>query len=325
MKRVLVGLLVIFSLVIAMSAYSRAQCPGAFMVTAGSAPSDRLVRLAVDFGDPSSIPFGVVCSRSMQPGESRFTVPIYAYNLHEGIQFLEFAVESNESLGVYNADGAFGMAAISVSRTSAGWRMNLSLQSSGPCCSPARVGSVEIVRVLGNDPVWIDLKPNSATGKMYALDLYGQPHDAFAPRHGGFIGQSFLYSCQEPMCEEPSAPVSGFKAEMGPSCSVKLTWTGGGGNRTMIRCRMDQYPADPGDGTLVVEIPNTSGESGFFYHTGIQNLKTYYYKAFSITRDASDNIVKTSFVECSSLDTVTTRCEIAVRPASWGAIKSLYQ
>jgi hypothetical protein len=325
MKRALVGLFVIFSLVTAMSGPSHAQCYGSLMLATDYLQVDRLVRLAIDFGDPSAIPFGVVCSRSMLPGETRFTVPIYAYNLHEGIQFLEFSVESNESLGVYCTGGCFGMAATSVTRTSAGWRMNLSLQSSGPCCAPARVGSVEVVRVHGSDPIWIDLKPNSQTGKMYALDLYGRPHNAFAPRHGGFIGQNFLYSCQQPICDEPSASVTDFKAEMGPSCSVKLTWTGGGGNRTMIRCRTDQYPADYQDGSLVVEVPSTSGESGFFYQTGIQNQVTYYYKAFSLTRDAGDNIIKTSFVECSSVDTVTTSCAISIKSVSWGAIKSLYQ
>lgn len=325
MKRALVGMFVIFSLVSAMSGPSRAQCYGSLMLVTDYLQIDRLVRLAVDFGDPSSIPSGVVCSRSMLPGENHFTVPIYAYNLHEGIQFLEFAVESNESLSVYNPDGCFSMAASSVSRTPAGWRMDLSLQSSGPCCAPARVGSVQVVRVLGSDPIWIDLKPNGQTGKMYALDLYGQPHNAFAPRHGGFIGQNFLYACQQPMCEEPSAPVSDFKAEMGPSCSVKLTWTGGGGNRTMIRCRTDQYPTDYEDGQLVVETPSTPGERGFYFQTGMQNLATLYYKVFSLTRDAADNIIKGSFVECSSVDTVFTRCEISVRSVSWGAIKSLYQ
>jgi hypothetical protein len=325
MKRALVGLLVVFSIVTAMSGSSRAQCYGTLMLGADYVQIDRLVRLAIDFGDPSSIPFGVVCSRSMQLGETHFTVPIYAYNLHEGIQYLEFAVESNESLGVYNADGAFGMASTAVSRTSEGWRMNLSLQSSGPCCAPARLGSVEVVRVLGSDPIWIDLEPNSQTGKMYALDIYGQPHSAFAPRHGGYIGQSFLYACQPPLCEEPSAPVTDFNAVMGPSCSIKLTWTGGGGNRTMIRYRLDRYPTDYTDGTLVIEVPSSPGENSFFFQTGLENQRKYYYKAFSITRDASNSIVKSSFVECSSVDTLTATCEIAVRPVSWGAIKNLYQ
>ena len=123
MKRVLLHLFIIFSIATAMSTAVRAQCYGSLMLASDYFQSDRLVRLAVHFGDPSSIPSDIVCSRSMLPGDTRFEVPIYAYNLHEGIQYLEFAVESNDSLGVYIPDGCFSMVASSKCYCGGRWRM----------------------------------------------------------------------------------------------------------------------------------------------------------------------------------------------------------
>jgi hypothetical protein len=325
MKRALAYLFIIFSVGAAMSATSYAQCYSSMMLATDYFQYDHLVRLAVHFGDPSSIPSDVVCCRSMLPGDTHFEVPIYAYNLHEGIQYLEFGVESNESLGVFIPDGCFSMVASAKSRVGDRWRMDLALQSVAPCCGPVHVGSVEVERVVVLDPVWIDLRPNGQTGKMYAIDAYGQPFNVLSPRHGGYIGQKYLYACQPPICEEPNSPVLNFIAEKAPACAVKLSWTAGSGNRTMIRYRLDQYPTGYQDGQLAVEVPSSPGQSQFYYHTGIPNQKTVYYKAFSLTRDASDNVVRNSIVECSSADTTYTQCEIAVKPVSWGAIKNLYR
>jgi hypothetical protein len=325
MKKAILGLFIIFSIATAMSATSHGQCYSSLMLAADYFEFDHLVRLAVHFGNPSSIPSDIVCSRSMLPGDTRFEVPIYAYNLDEGIQYLEFSVESNESLGVFIPDGCFSMVASCKCHCGGRWRMDLSLQSTGPCCGPVQVGAVEIVRIAGFDPIWIDMKPNSQTGKMYALDAYGHPHNAFSPRHGGFIGQKYLYACQEPICEEPNSPVLDFKAEQAPGCAVKLAWTAGSGNRTMIRFRTDQFPTGYEDGQLVVEVPSTPGQNQFYFHTGMPNQTMVYYKAFALTRDASDNIIRNSFIECSSSDTTHVRCEIAVKPVSWGAIKNLYR
>jgi len=325
MKRIVAHVFFVCAMTMAMSGLPRAQCERAMLLASGYLESDNLVRLAVHFGDPSSVPGDIVCSRSMLPGDTRFEVPICAYNLDRGIQYLEFSVESNESLGVFIPDGCFGMVSSSKSYSAGRWHMDLALQSGAPCCGPVDVGAVEIVRAHGSDPIWIDLKPNGQSGKMYALDAVGEQLSVFPPMHGGFIGQRYLYACQEPICEEPNAPVTGFVAEKSPGCAVKLSWTAGSGNRTMVRYRTDMYPTGPSDGELAVETTSVAGETQFFFHTGIANLTRVYYKAFSLTRDAGDNIVRESFVECSSMDTTQVKCEIAVKPASWGAIKSLYR
>ncbi len=325
MKKALPVLWFLLCSALPMSGSLEAQCYGSLMLSSNSFELDRLVRLCVNFGDASLVPCDIVCSRSMLPGENTIDVPIYAYNLHEGIEYLEFSVASNESLAVFTPDNCFDIVASYRCRYGNNYRIDLALQACGPTCGPVCIGTARIVRVAGSDPVWIDFQPNSQTEKMFALDTYGRVHDAFSPGHGGFLGQDYLYACQEPICEEPNAPVKTFTAEKGPGSSLKLTWVAGSGNRTMIRFRTDEYPTGYEDGQLVVEAPSTPGESQCFFHANVPRPATVYYKAFSLTRDASNLITRGSIVECSSVDTIGVKTEIAVESVSWGAIKSLFK
>jgi hypothetical protein len=160
---------------------------------------------------------------------------------------------------------------------------------------------------------------------MFTMDCNGSSHNMFSPQHGGYLGQAYLYSCQEPICEEPNEPVSAFAAAKGSGCSVKLTWTAGSGNRTMIRFRTDRYPTGTADGELAVETPSVPGENQYFFHTEITPPVRLYYKAFSLTRDAGGTILRDSFVECGSVGVIDVECEIATEESSWGAIKSIYR
>jgi hypothetical protein len=318
MKKALLVLGFLLCFMTAMSGFLQAQCYGSLMLSSRFFEFDRIVRLSVHFGDAASVPYDVVCSRSMLAGETTIDAPIYAYNLNEGITYLEFSVVSNESLAVFVPDNCFSIVASYRCHCNGLYRIDLAVQACGPTCGPARIGKARIVRIAGNDPVWIDLRPNGQTGKMFALDTYGLLCGAYSPQHGGFVGQDYLYACQKPMCEEPNTPVTALAAERNAGCSTKLTWIAGSGNRTMIRFRTDQYPTDYQDGRLVVEMPSTPGESQYYYHTDLPEPATIYYKAFSLTRDASDLLTKSSFVECSSVD-------IEVETATWGVIKSLFR
>jgi hypothetical protein len=325
MKKALFVMVIALTLATVMSGAPRAQCFGSLMLSSTYYQFDYLVRLAVHFGDAESIPSGIICSRSMLPSELTLDVPIWAYNLNEGVQYLEFSIVSNESLAVFIPDNCFQIVGSCRCQCGNNFRIDLALQACEAECGPVRVGYAQVVRVGGKDPVWVDLKPNSQTGKMFAMDIYGKSHNMFSPQHGGFIGQNYLYACQPPICDEPNEPVTDFLAEKGSGCSVKLTWTAGSGNRTMVRFRTDQYPTGISDGELAVEVPSTPGESQYFYHTDFTSPVTLYYKAFSLTRDAGDYITRDSFVECSSVDTVAVKCQIGVETTSWGAIKSLFK
>jgi hypothetical protein len=325
MKKAAISASIALALILAGSAAGFAQCYGSLMMSSNFYEFDYLVRLAVHFGDASSIPDGIVCSRSMLPSEMTIEVPIWAYNLHEGAQYFEFSIASNESLTVFVPDNCLTVVASCRCRCGNSYRLDLALQACSTECGPLRLGYAEIVRVNESDPVWIDLRPNSQTGKMFAMDGYGKSHNMFSPQHGGFVGQRYLYACQEPICEEPNAAVTGLGGEEGSGCSVRLWWTAGSGNRTMIRYRTDRYPTGTDDGTLVVDMPGTPGESQQYFHTDIPTGGTLYYKAFSLTRDAGDNVVRSSFVECGAVTVVEVSCEIATRPATWGTIKSLFK
>ena len=302
---------------------SMAQCRA---VSSAVPPGyDYLVRLAVHFGDALTNPCNVVCSRSLLPGETVVNVPIWAYNLHEGMTHVEFSVVSNESLGVFIPDNCFSITATSVSRATNGYRRNLVLDACGAACGPVRLGYAQVVRTHGYDPVWIDLQYNTDTGLMMARDASGGAHSAFSPKHGGYMGQTYLYACQPPICEEPNASATSCEVIPGGDCRVKVRWTAGGGNVTMVRWSTHRYPTGIEDGHLAFERPTVPGQFYYAYHVEIPTPAKIYYTVFSLTRDASGAIVKDSFVECTAVGSIIIKCEIATQESSWGAIKSLYR
>jgi hypothetical protein len=325
MRKALLASTVFLAFFVGASGALQAQCYGSLALSSSFAEFDYLVRLAVHFGDAADIPTDIICSRSMLPSELVIDVPLWAYNLNEGAGYLEFSVVSNESLAVFVPDNCWSIVGSCRCKCGNNYRIDLALQACESSCGPVRVGYAQVVRVRGSDPVWIDLKPNSQTGKMIAIDAGGKSHNVFSPQHGGFIGQNYLYSCQRPICEEPNTSVTGFVAEQGQGCSVKLDWVAGSGNRTMIRYRTDRYPTGSEDGLLAVEMPSSPGESQYYFHTGIPTEATLYYKAFSLTRDAGGLGTRGSFVECGAVGTAQVKCEIGVETTSWGSIKSLYK
>jgi hypothetical protein len=158
---------------------------------------------------------------------------------------------------------------------------------------------------------------------MYASDCHYYNHPMFSPNHGGYVGSSYLYTCQRPICEEPNLPVVDLEAEAGYGIAVKLTWTAGEGNTTVIRARTDRYPTGYGDGRLVVEMPGTFGQHQYYYDTVAEQGAIIYYKAFSLTKDLSGQVIDDSFIECAATDTTFTHGFIATEESSWGAIKKM--
>lgn len=304
----------------------RAQCYGSLMLGTDFFEFDHLARICVHFGDPSTLPQDIICSRSMPDGSDRIDVPLFAYNLHEGVELLEFCVESNDSMTAFFPSNCWSITNPSVCTESGGiYRMDLVLEACGPVCGPALLGNLEIFRKTGADPVWVDLVPNIESGRMLVVDLYGDQHYLFSPQHGSYIGGDYLYTCQEPICEEPNRPVRDFSAVDAPGCSMKLAWIAGGGNHTMIRFRTDRFPAGLDDGELLVLLDSSPGEEQYYFHTEVPEGTTLFYKAFSMTLDAGGRIARSSFVECSSVDTITASCEISVEDASWGSIKRKFE
>jgi len=302
-----------------------AQCYGSLALSPDFFGYDYLVRICVHFGDISTIPYDIVCGTTMPFGGHPAEFPIYAYNLHDGVDFLEFSIESNDSLALFVPSGDFQVVSAVTEKEGGLYRMNLKLETTWPVCGPAFVGTAEVEPVSGVDPIWVDLVPNRETGEMSARDRYGTQHYLFSPKHGGYAGTDYLYTCQEPICPEPNVSVKDFYAITGPSCSIKVGWTAGAGNRTMVRYHVDHYPEGYLDGALLCELSSTPGEVQFYYHTGVPQGQLVYYTAFSLTRDLGGDISLDSFVECSAMDSVRASCVIAVKESSWGEIKNLYR
>ncbi|HER43048.1 MAG TPA: hypothetical protein ENO08_01140 [Candidatus Eisenbacteria bacterium] len=308
-----------------MVAQLHAQCYGSLALSPDFFGYDYLVRICVHFGEISAIPYDIVCGTTLPPGGHPVGFPVYAYNLYDGIDYLEFSIESKDSLARFVPAGDFQIVSASADREDGLYRINLILEAAWPVCGPVFVGTAEVEQASGVDPIWVDLVPNRDTGEMSARDRNGSQHYLFSPKHGGYAGTDYLYTCQEPICPEPNLPVTDLSAVTGPGCSIKVGWTSGGGERTMVRYHPDHYPSGYEDGALLCEVQTLPGEVSFYYHYGIPQGQLVYYTAFSLTRDASGNIELDSFVECSAMDTVRASCVIAVEESSWSEIKSIYR
>jgi hypothetical protein len=325
-KAVFFAILFLALLLSPMGATLHAQCYGSLALSPDFFGYDYLVRICVHFGDISTIPYDIVCGTTMPPpGSWPVEFPIYAYNVHDGIDFLEFSIESNDSLTRFVPSGDFQVAHVTAEKVGNLYRLNLELETAWPICGPVFVGTAEVEPVSGVDPIWVDLVPNRETGEMSARDRNGNQHYLFSPKHGGYAGMDYLYTCQEPICPEPNISVKDLYAITGPGCSIKVGWTSGGGNKTMVRYHPDHYPVGYSDGALLCEVSSSPGEVLFYYHSGIPQGQLVYYTAFSLTRDTAGNILLDSFVECSAMDTVRASCVIAVEESSWSEIKSLYR
>jgi hypothetical protein len=309
--------------VIIPSGGANAQCFGSLMLSPGFFEFDYLVRLAVHFGSAEDIPEDIICGRGRLPGEEIIEVPIWFYNVHEGVTYLEFGVESNDSIVGFTPAGCVSIRHQSTWKLKQIYVYNLKLDACQPLCGPGLAGYILIKPAASSEVTWIDLGPNQHTARMFATDWLYNEHYMFSPNHGGYVGSSYLYTCQKPICEEPNLPVADLEATAGYGLAVKLTWTAGDGNWTVIRARTDGYPTGYSDGRLVVQMPSTPGMSQYFYDTVAPQGAIVYYKAFSLTRDLSGAVIDDSFVECAATDTTFTHGFIATEESSWGAIKKM--
>ncbi|MBN2070554.1 MAG: hypothetical protein JW814_03765 [Candidatus Krumholzibacteriota bacterium] len=310
-----------------------AQCYGSLALYPGFFEYDYLVRYCVHFGDISQIPEDIECSISRNRQEDIVEVPIYCYNAHEGVSYMEFALQSNDSILSFSPQNGITVNYSTYDIYESSYQMNLTLAAPS-LCGPFLVGYLYIAPGAESDLTWINIVANRHTQRMYTWDAFSRGHYAFTPHHGGYIGDSCLFTCQQPLCEEPNMPVTELVAQAGYASSVKLTWTAGSGNYTIIRARTDRFPSGYLSGRLVVEMETVPGQEYYFFDTDIPDLAIIYYVAWSLTIEevsktypaspaCEGEIVETSFVECGATDTTFVHHEIAAEKMSWGRIKSL--
>jgi hypothetical protein len=314
------SVLLLAAIMIIPSAGANAQCFGSLNIAPGYFEFDYLVRITVHFGSAEDIPTDIICSRGRMPGEEIIEVPIWVYNAHEGVTRLEFGIESNDTIVGFDPASCFNIYHQSFKPVNTIFTWNLKIETCSPMCGPALVGTVKIKPAEDSQLTWVNLSTNFHTQRMVATDWHFNEHMMFSPMHGGYVGSGYLYTCQEPICEEPNLSAQDLDATAGYGLAVKLTWTAGEGNYTMIRARTDGFPTGYGDGRLVVEMPTSYGQQYYFYDTYAPQGAIVYYKAFSLTK-TGDQIIADSFVECAATDTTFTHGFIGTEEASWGSIK----
>ena len=318
-KLSILSIFIIYSIIISGGLY--AQCYGSLDLAPDYFQYNYLVRLAIHFGDVSALPEDVICNRTLGSGESPVEIPVYFYNAHSGIVGVEFGVESCDSIASFLPQNGFVISGSSKKMNSGFYHMNIEVERGISLCGPALIGYFYIIPSGNNDPIWVTIVENTSTGGMFATDHYGDAHYAFSPHHGGYVGSSYLYTCQEPMCEEPNLPVLDFEAEPGYANSVKLMWTAGGGDHTIIRYSTDRFPEGYGDGDFLVDFATVPGEFRQYSHVDPPHDVVIYYTAFSVT-SVSGEVIRDSFVECGASDTTFFEKPINAELTSWGALKS---
>ncbi|MBD3180013.1 MAG: hypothetical protein GF417_10655 [Candidatus Latescibacteria bacterium] len=312
----------LLALIFTLNSDIQAQCYGALNLDKEFFKYNYIVRLAVHFGDSSELPENVQCCRSLVTGESPIQVPVYFYNAHGGIYQLGFSLTSCDSIASFTPANGFSLTSGSLEKVSGFYNYTVKLEAGFPVCGPALAGYANVIPSGKNDPVWVDLQEVSTVHRMYATDQFGREYYAFSPHHGGYIGSHFMYNCQNPICQEPNTAVTDLEAGIGMANSVKLTWTAGGGEKTMIRYSLDGYPTGYGDGEHVVTVDSAPGQEQFYYHTNPPRGEIIYYTAFSLTMDGADEVIRNSFVECAATDTTFAETQIEAEITSWGALKS---
>ncbi len=137
-------ILSIFILTVVMiipSGEANAQCFGSLMLSPGFFEFDYLVRLAVHFGSAEDIPTDIICSRGRIPGEDIIEVPIWFYNVHEGVTYLEFAVESNDSIVGFTPESCISIVHETIVKLKGGiFNHSIKLDACMPLCGPGLAG-----------------------------------------------------------------------------------------------------------------------------------------------------------------------------------------
>jgi len=152
-KAVFFAILILPLLLPATGAPLHAQCYGSLALSPDFFGYDYLVRICVHFGDISTIPYDIACGTTGPSGGRPVEFPIYAYNLHDGIDYLEFSIESNDSLALFVPAGDFQVVSAATEREGSLYRMNLQLETTWPVCGPVFVGTAEVESVSGVDPI----------------------------------------------------------------------------------------------------------------------------------------------------------------------------
>lgn len=294
---------------------ARAQCLLVRERTPQYAP-----HLAMHFGPVGQIPGNLQCASALDKRVPTLCVPLYAYNLWEGATAFELAIRTPTVPAGFDRGPDILDVAMTVDLDGAGARTSLRLRGAGPLCGPVLLGCLRISTADAPDQFQVTMAPHAVSGLAAVQTAAGAWRALQIDDGGARVGLGA--GCPPAACSM-NTPVSGLVAAPGEvSGSLTFAWTGGSGNFTLLRYRVDgSYPTDPWDGELLAFLPSSVNRlAHLFALSGELRVA-----AWSVTRGPFATLYAASNLECGSLVSAIVHIPVGVSPKPWGYVKTLYR
>jgi hypothetical protein len=272
------------------------------------------------FGAQSDLPRNIQCSASVDKELPVFCVPVYAYNLWDGADAFELALQTPQPPIEFDPGPAISEVHMDVAVNEAGAVTRLKLAATSLQCGPLYLGCLRLSAAELPESFRITILEPELAGRRAARSDDGTWRTAVADAGGARIAP--YATCTGRTCGV-EAPIRDLSLARGPQAGfVDLSWTSGSGNTTLLRCRMDgRYPTDPWDGELLAALPaSVTRFTHRFELPGEARIA-----AWSVTRGPSGNLYSASNVECGSLAALLVQLPVGVTPRGWGQVKTLYR
>lgn len=319
----------------------RTQTPGRFCVvvatalglvgaTADSGSGDCIVvhertpqytpHVAIHFGPPADVPRDIRCATTIDRNADTFCVPLYAYNLWDGVSAFELALRLPVAPLAFDADPAIASSTVEISPGANGIAVGLRLLANAPLCGPVRLGCARFATAELPDVFAIDVEAHPVTNRRAACDPRGNWRSLAVDAGGAHIGLDT--ECPRGPCAA-EAPVTALAASSGDEPGVlEFEWQSGSGSYTLFCVRTDgRYPADPWDGRFLALLPSDVRS----YTHRFEETGTVHVAAWSVTRGAFGALHATSNMECGGLVSALVDMPIGIATRSWGDVKALFR
>jgi hypothetical protein len=276
--------------------------------------------LALHFGDAADVPLHIQCSTSLDKNLPSLCVPIYAYNLGEGVSGFQFALNTPTPPTGFDRGPEITVLQMNVDTLSGTAITSFDLTTSAPICGPAFLGCIRLATAGLPESFQITMVEHHASILCAARTVAGEWRTATMDHGGAFIGPGS--QCGDDLCHS-NGPITNLRATQGARASIiDLSWRSGTGNYTLLRYRTDgHYPVDPWDGEPLGFLP--SDITHYTYSTPLPGDVRI--AAWSISRTAHGDYSSASNLECGSLTSITIQLPVAVVPSQWGSMKNLYR
>ena len=275
--------------------------------------------ISVHFGDPDDLPSRVRCATVIEKRSGYWCVPIYAWNLWDDAQNVEFAVRTPIAPTGFDRGPQISGVQMHFATDETGTTTSFQLSSTEPLCGPTLLGCLRLSAEELPQEFSIGLEEHSLTQRKAIQGLSGNWR-TFSVHGEGTVGSAS--SCGADACVI-NRPVANLTMRNGDTPGrVELSWISGTGSFTLLRYRTDgQFPADPWDGELMAFLPSSIED----FDTRIEFSGDIHVTAWSVTRGGNGRLLESSNIECRSVISLTVHQPIAVEQAQWHQVKRLYR